>query len=227
MHLLTLSLLLMACGPKKAPETAATAPVEAAPAPPPAPEPEPEPEPPPEVTNANFNATVVRADGTSAGGHVKRVERSVDFFADEGWTTEANKLKLSLEADGGNKAKDATWDQIKSISVAVGKIPGDVDCSYDSNFTPWMYDCTVKTTATVVLKDGTTWTVAQRHKWKLTFDDGSSAEFWLWKYPARQQDDKVVDLETTNPENIDLYTSLQDRLKSEVKTTLVTKVNVQ
>lgn len=227
MHLLSLFLLLSACGPKKAPESAATAAPVAAPAPAPEPEPEPEPPAPVEVNNADFNATVARADGTSASGHVKRVERSEDFFADTGWTTEPNKLKLSLEADGGNKAKDVTWAEIKSISIVPGKVPGDVDCSYDSEFSPWMYDCTVKTTATVVLKDGSSWTVAQRHKWKLTFDDGSSAEFWLWKHPAREQDEKVVELGDDSPENVDLYTKLQDRLKSEIKTTLVTKVSVQ
>ena len=227
MRILPLFLLIAACGPKKAPESAATAtpaPVEAPVA---APEPEPEPEPPADVVNADLNITVTHADGTSKSGHVKRIERSADFFADEGWVTEENKVKLPLETADGNKAKDALWSEVKSISIVAGKVPADVDCSYDSNFSPWMYDCTVKTTANVTLKDGSTWTVAGRHKWKLTYDDGSDIEFWLWKHPARQQDDKVIELGDTNPENVDLYTGLQERLRAEIKTSLVTKVSVQ
>lgn len=229
MRTLSLVLLLVACGPKNAPESAATTPPTPPPAveAPPEPEPEPEaaPEPPPEVVNADLNITVTQASGTAKSGHVKRIERSTDWYGEEGWSTEEKDLKISLEK--GNSAKDATWKEIKSISIAPGAL-SDVDCLYDSNFSPWMYDCTIKTTATVALKDGTTgWVVANRHKWRLTYDDGSQMEFWLYKHPAREQDEKVVDLETTNPENFDLYTKLQMRLKTEVKTTLVTKVTVQ
>lgn len=228
MRSLSLILLLVACGPKNPPETAATtapAPVEAAPAPEPEPEPEAPPEPPPEVNNADLNITVTQASGTAKAGHVKRIERSTDWFGEEGWSTEEKDLKISLEK--GNSAKDATWKDIKSIAITPGAIT-DVDCVYDGNYSPWMYDCTIKTNASVTLKDGTSgWTVVNRHKWRLTYDDGSQVEFWLYKHPAREQDDKVVDLETTNPENFDLYTKLQTRLKSEIKTTLVTKVTVQ
>lgn len=225
MRILSLILLLVACGPKKTPEPAAEAP---APAPvvEPTPEPEPEPEPPADVVNADLNVTVATAGGTTQSGHVKRIERSTDWFGEEGWTTEEGDLKLSLEK--GNEAREVTWAEVKSVSVVPGKIPADVDCVYDSNFSPWMYDCTVKTTATVALKDGSTgWTVANRHKWRLTFDDGSQSEFWLYKHPAREQDEKVVDLETTNPENTDLYVKLQERLRNEAKTTMVTKVTIQ
>ncbi len=228
MRTLSLILLLVACGPKKAPTPDAAppapAPVEAAPEPEPEPEAAP-PEPPPEVNNADLNITVTQANGSAKAGRVKRIERSTDWYGEEGWSTEPKDLKVSLEK--GNSAKEATWTEIKSITIVPGAIT-DVDCLYDSNFSPWMYDCTIKTTATVALKDGTTgWTVANRHKWRLTYDDGSQMEFWLYKHPAREQDDKVVDLETTNPENFDLYTKLQTRLKSEMKTTMVTKVNVQ
>ena len=229
MRTLSLILLLTACGPKKAPETTAAEP---APAPvaaaEPTPEPEPEvaPEPPPEVINSDLSITVGRAGGASKAGKVKRIERSTDWFGDEGWSTEPKDLKLALEK--GNSAKDVTWAEVKSIAVVPGKVPADADCVYDSNFQPWMYDCTVKTTATVTLKDGTTgWVVTNRHKWRFTYEDNSQEEFWLYKHPAREQDDKVVDLDTTNPENMDLYVKLQERLKSELKTTLVTKVTVQ
>lgn len=227
MRSLSLILLLAACGPKESPKNAATAPAPVAEAPPPAPEPEPEPEPAPpaDITNADLNITVTTANGTAKGGHVKRIERSQDWFADEGWTTEASDLKISLEK--GNSAKDVTWNDIKSISIVPGSV-SDVDCLYDSNFSPWMYDCTIKTTATVALKDGSTgWTVTNHHKWRFTYDDGSQTEFWLYKHPAREQDDRVVDLDTTNPENFELYTKLQTRLKTEIKTTMVTKVVVQ
>jgi len=227
MRSLSLILLLAACGPKEPPQSAATAPAPAPVAEAPAPEPEPEaaPEPPADITNADLNITVTTAGGTSKGGHVKRIERSVDWFADEGWSTDTKDLKISLEK--GNSAKDVTWSEIKSIGIVPGAVT-DVDCLYDSNFSPWMYDCTIKTTATVALKDGSTgWTVANRHKWRLTYDDGSQQEFWLYKLPAREQDDRVVDLDTTNPENFELYTKLQTRLKSEVKTTMITKVVVQ
>lgn len=229
MRILTLPLLLLlaACGPKTPPP----APAEPAPAPAPVaaaePEPEPEPEPPaPPPSNADFNATVTRADGTATSGHVKRVERSTDWFGEADWSTEAKDVKLSLEK--GNTGKDVTWAEIKSIAIVPGKVPADADCVYDSNWTPWMYDCTVKTAPTFTLKDGSTgWTTTDRHKWRLTLDNDTSVEFWLYKHPARQQDEKVVDLETTNPENFELYSALQDRLRQEIKTTMVTKVSVQ
>lgn len=228
MRTLSLILLLVACGPKDAPvENAGTAvaPAPVEPAPEPEPEPEPEPAPPADVVNADLSITVGQAGGTSFAGHVKRIERSTDWYGEEGWSTEASDLKISLEK--GNSAKEATWTEIKSITIAPGAIT-DVDCLYDSNFSPWMYDCTIKTKAAVTLKDGSTgWTVVNRHKWRLTYDDGKQVEFWLYKHPAREQDEKVVDLETANPENFELYTSLQARLKTEIKTTLVTKVTVQ
>lgn len=228
MRTLSLILLLTACGPKKAPETAAAAPpppVEAAPVEP-EPEPEAEPEPAAPVVNANLNVTVGHGSGSSKSGKVTRIERSVDWYGDDGWSTDAGDLKMALEK--GNSARDARWEDVKSITIVPGKVPADADCVYDSNFSPWMYDCTVKTTATVTLKDGSAgWVVTNRHKWRFTFEDESQEEFWLYKHPAREQDEKVVDLDTNNPENMDLYIKLQDRLKNEVKTTMVTKVTVQ
>ena len=229
MRMLSLILLLTACGPKNAPENAGTAPV-APVAPPveatPEPEPEAEAEPPPPIVNANLNITVGHASGSSKVGKVTRIERSSDWFGEEGWSTDAKDLKLSLAKV--NSARDATWEEVKSIAIVPGKVPADADCVYDSNFSPWMYDCTVKTTATVPLKDGSAgWIVANRHKWRFTYEDGATEEFWLLKHPAREQDEKVVDLDTNNPENMDLYIKLQDRLKSEIKTTMVTKVTVQ
>ena len=65
-----------------------------------------------------------------------------------------------------------------------------------------------------------------RHKWRLVFDDDSEVEFWLKKHPAREQDEEVVGLDSGNPENYELYTRLQQRLRDELATTMVTKIQV-
>ncbi len=185
-----------------------------------------EPAPPPEVKNADLTVTLKFADGSSKSGHVKRIERSDDFYGEEGWLTEDRKLKI--EGEAGAVLKEFPWTEVKSISVVPGKVPADVSCTYSTEMTPWMYDCTVKTTAKVTTKEGKTWTVSNRHKWRLTFDDGSQAEFWLYKHAAREQDETVVDIYTTNPENLDLYTKLQTRLKEElVGPGFVTSITVQ
>jgi hypothetical protein len=219
--------LLFACGPKKAPEPAAAAPVEAPAAPEPAAEPTPEPEPEVkvEVTNADFNASVITANGSQKSGHVKRVERSDDWFGEGTWLTDAKDIRILAETDTANK--EYTWKDIKTITIQPGKVPADVDCVYDSNWSPWMYDCTLKTMGTATVADGSKWRVTSRQKWRFTFDDGSQVEFWLYKHPAREQDSQVVGLDTTNPENYDLYTRLQNRLREEVKTTMVTKIVIQ
>src|SRR6185369_14306310 len=125
---------------KKPPEPAAAPPPPAAEA---APEPEAEPTPPPEVKNADMYVSIRSADGQMKKGHVKKIERSVDWFADQGWTDDAKNLKLTIEAAG--KERDITWADVASISIKPGPL-SDVDCVYDSQFTPWMYDCTLKTT---------------------------------------------------------------------------------
>ena len=222
---LLLPLLLLGCGEKKPPEVAAApAPVVVAPAPAPEPEPEPEPAEPVAVSNVSMNVTITYADGSTKSGHVKGLERSEDLYADEGWTTEANRLKL--DGESGSNATSLKWDQVKSISIKPGTVPADVSCSYDSNWTPWMYDCTVATTSTITLKDGAKWTAATRHKWRMTFDDDSTAEFWIWKWPAREQDTETVSLDTVNPEKPELYTKLQQQLRQELKTIVVTNISI-
>lgn len=220
--------LVVACGPKEPPKAPAAepppAPVAPAPAEPP-PAPAAEPAPPAEITNADFQVVVTRADGTSVKGHVKRVERSADWFGEKDWSVADADLVILAETE--TALKKIRWPEVKSIAIVPGKVPADVDCVYDSEWMPWMYDCTLKTTATVTTKDGSRWTVTNRHKWRLVFDDGSSVEFWLWKHPAREQDAEVVTLDSGNPENHALYTRLQNRLREEVKTTLVTGVTVQ
>ncbi len=230
MYTLALSVMLSACGPKDAPQSATTeatdAAVAAAPVVEPEPEPEPEPvEPPPPVSNADFQVTITYASGASKSGHVIRIERSEDWYGDNGWTTDAASLKLS--ADGGSEYKKLLWSEISSVTVKAGSVPGDVDCFYDSDFSPWMYDCTLKTTGTITDTSGKHWTVDNRHKWRMTFEDGDEVEFWLKKHSARAQDEEVVDLETVNPENYELYTSLQQQLRTDLKGDLVVAIKVQ
>jgi hypothetical protein len=216
--------LLVACGPKDPPPVAAAAAPEPAPAPAPAPEPEPEPAaeaaPAPAVSNADLQVSLTRANGSTVSGKVRRIERSEDWYGDE-------KSGLKIDAEGNGTFKQVYWPDVASVSVKPGAIPADVDCVYDSNWSPWMYDCTLKTTASLTMKDGTKWTVSNRHKWRFTFESGEVVEFWLNKHPAREQDENVVDLNTTNPENFDLYTRLQQRLREEAKTTIVTRVDVK
>ena len=196
----------------------------AAPAPPPEPEPEPEPE--PAANNADLTVTLRFANGTSRSGHVKRIERSEDFFGDEGWLTDA--AKLEIEGEAGTTIKEFPWTEVKSVTVTPGKVPADVSCTYSTEVTPWLYDCTLTTTGKAVTKDGKTWTVSNRHKWRFTFDDDSQVEFWLYKYAARMQDTTVVDLETVDPENLELYVQLQAQLKQELTgANFVTGVSIQ
>ena len=56
---------------------------------------------------------------------------------------------------------------------------------------------------------------------------GTEVEFWLKKHSARQQDDAVVDLDTVDPENRDLYVRLQQQLREDVKGELVVSIRVQ
>lgn len=221
--------LLVACGPKKAPEAPAAAavadaaPAAVAPPPPPEPEPEPEPEPPPEIVNADFNVKITKANGQVVEGHVKRVERSSDIYGEEGWLTEAKEVKFAGESS--DEYRKLAWSEVKSLSMKVASM-SDVSCVYDSNFTPWMYDCTLKMPTTVVTTDGKTYQADTLKKWRLVLDDNTEVEFWMKKHRAHQQDDKRVDLDTTNPENYDLYGVLQKRLREERAGDLVVKIEI-
>ena len=217
----------VACGEKKPPEAAAeeaTAAVEEAPAPvaEPEPEPEPEPTPPPEpeppANNADVSLSVSFGDGTTASGHISRIERSSDWYGEMGWEDSASKLTIELEGNG--TLRDATWNEIKSISIAPGAVSSATDCTYSSEYSPWMYTCELRTPSTAITTDGKKWKVNTRHKWKFIYDDGTEVEFWLTKHPARMQDTEAVTLDTVNPENYAIYQQLQDQLRTEVKSTV-------
>lgn len=197
----------------------------AAPAAEPAPPPEVVPEPPKAVKNVDLGITVTYMDGTSKAGKVTGIERTVDFYGDEGWTAEEGKIKLTVE--GGGTEKQVAWKDVKSLTIAPGKIPDDVDCTYSSDFNPWMYECTLRTTVTAVMKDGTKGNVTNRHKWRFSYDDGSQVELSVYKYTVREPDDRELQFGDEATENFGLYTKLQDKLRADAKTVVVKGIAVQ
>jgi hypothetical protein len=210
--------------PKK-PEDPPPPPPAAEPPPPPVVEPEPLPEPAPAAApapNADLKVVITHADGTSKSGRVTRIERGEDWFAENGWVDTPPKLTITL-ASGGTEV-DKTWNDIASIDVKYAA-KTEVDCVYDSNFTPWMYMCTLPTTSTAKTKDGKTWSVDQRHKWRFTFDDGSTEEFYLFKLPVRKQDSEEVSFDAANSENRAMYADLQAEVQRQAARA-VTKVTV-
>ena len=209
----------------EAPVTPANVP---APAPEEAPVPEPEPEPEPEPvieSNTRFNIKLTYADGSNKTGTVIRVERSSDFPGlKEDW--QDSEYKTTVYAESGSTAKDLKWTDIKSIRIQYGSVPKDVSCLYDS-LDPWMYDCALNTTTTLVDSSGKSWKVDSKYLWRMYFEgETEPVDFWIQKPHATQQDDKEVTLDTTNPENRELYQMLQERLKSDIKTTMVTNITI-
>ena len=223
MRLFLLVLVAFAFAKPKKAEPPPPAPV-VEPAPAPVPEEPPPPAAPTHVKNADLSVVITHQDGSTQSMKVVGIERSVDFYADQGWTSEDKDLRITM--DVGSTEKSVAWKEVKSVSVAPGKMPDDLDCTYSSDFTPWMYECTLKTAASVVLKDGTKGVVNNRHKWRFTTEDGKESEFWLFKHTARQQDDGG-DGEMDAEENTKMYPRLQEQLRAEIKTTLVKSVSVQ
>jgi hypothetical protein len=225
--LFALPLVVAACGkttgvPPAAPvsEPVAAAPAEVAP-----PVEEAAPAPPPVVKNADVAMTITYADGTSKAGKVTGIERTVDFLGDEGWTSEGPKLTLTVEAAGTEK--QVAWKDVKTVAVVAGKIPDEVDCTYSSDFSPWMYECTLRTSVTATMKDGSKGAVSNRHRWRFSYDDGSQVELSVYKYTVREQDDRNIEFGDEATENFALYTKLQDKLRSDSKSVLVKTIAVQ
>ncbi len=234
------TLILGACGEKKAPASSADAATEGAEAPqattetegeeapqaaaetegeeaPAEAEEEPAPDepPPPPPDNVDWTVDIKRADGSTVTARVTRVERSSDWWGEADWLDAPGDLKLTLEGYGTEV--EVSWDELKSVVIAKGN-PADSDCAYSSDYNPWMYTCEVKIKSTATTLDGKKWTVVSRHKWHFQFEDGTTLEFWLYKHPARMQDP-----DNTDGENYDVYSQLQDRLRVEMKT-LVTSI---
>lgn len=173
--------------------------------------------------NADFQASLVFADGSNKQGQVIRVERGVDWYAEDGWADTESKLTLSLES--GDNAEDVNWTQVESIDIRYGR-SSDVDCQYDSTFNPWMYMCVLKSTPTIRTTNGKTWTTTARHKWKFTFSDESEIEFYIYKLPHREQDSEEVGFGDSERQNFELYKKLQDGLMQQVKTNALTKLKI-
>ncbi len=229
--LLFLTLVAAKGGGKKkgedAPAAASEVPAAATPAAPAPVEPAPPAEPPPPafVKNANVILTITYADGTSKAGKVTGIERTVDFYGDEGWTEDAGKLKLTIEAAGSEK--QVAWESVKTLTVVPGKIPDDVDCTYSSDFNPWMYECTLRTTVNAVMKDGSKGTLGNRHRWRFSYEDGAKVELSLYKYTVREPDDRNLQFGDDAGENFPLYSKLQEKLRGDLKTVLVKSISVQ
>ncbi len=213
--------------PKKAEPAPVPAPAAAAPVPAPEPALEPTPPPPPEepsgARNVSFTVSLTRADGTSRSGHVKGIERSADFHGDQGWESGAKDITFEIETAKGEKV--VAWTDVKSINIAPGKMPDDVDCTYSSDFNPFMYECSIRTTTVANLKDGSKGNVITRNKWRFTFDDGAPVELYLYKHTERMQADATPGED--QEEDPGMYTKLQQALRETLKKSIVKSVTVQ
>ena len=153
-----------------------------------------------------FTASVTHIDGRVVEGPVVKIERGLDWYAEKGWSEKP--LHLTVTLTGGGAEVEKTWADLSTVEIKYGG-KGEFDCMYESEYTPWMYTCLLKTTPTVTTLDGKKWAAESRYKWRFTFEDGSTEEFVLSKLPARKQDTVEVGLETQVPENLSLYADLQ------------------
>ena len=160
--LITSLLALTACPKAADPEPVVPEPiVEVAPEPEPEPEPEPDPAPPPPaVNNADLQVSIGFADGSSQSGHVKRIERSSNWGGDEEWYTDANRTTVTLEGNGTEV--DVAWSEIPRIDISVGSV-SSADCSYESDYHPWMYTCEIRNTANARTRDGSRYEAVTQH----------------------------------------------------------------
>lgn len=225
MRFLVPLLLLSTPAFAKKPEPPAPPPAPAAPAAPvPAPTPpsveEPQPQA-PAARNADFQAVLTHADGTVTKGRVVRVERGADRYALNGWTDAANKLTVTLE--GGGTEIEAAWKDIRQIDLKYAPMT-DVDCQFDTSFTPTLYLCVLKSVPTVKTADGKTWTAASLHKWRFSFEGDSNAEFYVYKLPALQQELEEASLKEGGVENASLYAELQASLAAQIKGKALTRI---
>lgn len=203
----------------------APAPAVEAPAPAPVEAPPPEevaPPAPSRLNNVSMRVSLTMADGSTKSMAVTGLERSEDFHADTGWTSSASSLKITLEV--GKTEKEVSWSDLKSITIAPGKMPDDVDCSYNSDFTPFMYECSIRTTTTAVLKDGSKGVVITRNKWRLSPEEGAAAEFYLYKHTERMQGEPTEGDQFEDP---GMYTKIQQAMRETLKTNLVKSVTIQ
>ncbi len=174
--------------------------------------------------NADLNVTLTFADGTTKKGHVRRIEVSKDWYGETEWSDAAGRLTITLEAAGSEA--ELTWAELSSVSITPKSVSRDASCTYDSGYTPWMYTCELATTATARARDGRRFAVADHHKWRFVFDDDTQQEFWIYKLPARQQDEGGVEFGLDHGENYAIYGNLQQQLRSDVRT-MVKSIRIQ
>jgi len=210
---------LVAGKKKKKADPAPPPPVEA-PAVEVAPEPEPEPV---LVPNADFNAKLSFMDGQVTQGKVIRVERSEDWFSERGWTDKPIKLTVTIEGNGTEK--DVVWTDIKSMDISYAGA-GAVDCTYDSQFTPMMYMCVMKTSSKVSITEGGSWSAAGRHKWRFFFEDGKTEEFWVYKINAREQASGAGGMDGVAGEETALYQKLQAQVAADAGGHVLKRVEI-
>jgi hypothetical protein len=173
--------------------------------------------------NADLKISLSTVDGKTKSGHVIRIERGKDISGEKGWLSDEKSLKFYVES--AKEYKKITWAEVKSITVKVLDAK-DISCLYSSDFTPWMYECSVKLSAQLTTKDGKRYTVDTGHKWRFYFEDGSESEFWLKRHYANQQDERQVQL-GDDTENRALYQSLQNQLRTDLKGSLIKTIRVQ
>jgi hypothetical protein len=184
--------------------------------------PEPEPEP-VVVPNADFKAKLAFMDGQVTEGQVIRVERSDDWFAERGWTDKP--IKLTVTVEGNGTEKDVNWTDIKSMDLSY-EGTGSIDCTYDTEFSPVMYMCVMKTRSKVAITEGGAWTAGGRHKWRFLFEDGTVEEFWVYKINARQQAQPSASLNSDSSQDTALYQMLQGQLEADAKGHVLKRIEI-
>ena len=89
-----------------------------------------------------------------------------------------------------------------------------------------MYECNMKAPTTLVDREGKKWTVGNFRMWRFTFEDESAVEFWMKRYPVREQDTELVGRDRVKTENVDIYERLRERLQSETQGSMVVKIRI-
>jgi hypothetical protein len=166
--------------------------------------------------NASLDLVLTYADNTSETVHVRRVERSRDWWGESEWLSEERYLSLTMEAGGAET--EVPWEDVVSLNITPGNVRSDTDCTYDSDYRPWMYTCELRCRSRARSRSGISYDVVDRHKWRFILDDDREIEFWVSKQPARLQDDGNVASGMDHGENYAIYGELQAELRNRVRT---------
>ena len=133
------------------------------------------------------------------------------------------KLTVTLATEGTEI--EAPWSDVRAIDITYGA-KADVNCSYDSSYTPVMYECVLDTTPTATLADGKKLKVVGRHKWRFVFASGDVEEFWIHKLPNRRQEEGVPSLGETS-HNTELELALRSELIQMRSGHVPTRISIQ